>query len=250
MQMSFAQRAQTASVPLPRTPEPVVPATETPLQPVPHSTVVSQRRSDAFDATISKFFMRRKSARDATYEQFENSKFAEPAPSFSVPVPHLMSNTPAVPSTLPADPVDTHAHVPTQIDERDKEPAVDKQSADPFQFDDPPVVALVILPQRNSGYDHRDDLPRHVRTQFQQSRIRQLARSLEPDAKLLRLDAGKRAVLMLSQDVSFGSECCKHVTVFKHCGKCSSPSSSCEQGSAVRCNHETAAGTRERWNDS
>ena len=42
----FAQRAQTASVPMPRTPEPVVPAPETPLQPVSHgnvdTTVVSQ----------------------------------------------------------------------------------------------------------------------------------------------------------------------------------------------------------------
>ena len=32
----FAQRAQTASVPFPRTPEPVVLAPETPFQPVPH----------------------------------------------------------------------------------------------------------------------------------------------------------------------------------------------------------------------
>ena len=31
----FAQRAQTVNVPLPRTPEPVVPAPETLLQPVP-----------------------------------------------------------------------------------------------------------------------------------------------------------------------------------------------------------------------
>ena len=33
----FAQRAQTASVPLPRTPEQVVLAPETPFQPVPHA---------------------------------------------------------------------------------------------------------------------------------------------------------------------------------------------------------------------
>ena len=32
----FAQRAQTASIPLTRTPEPVVPAPETPFQPWPH----------------------------------------------------------------------------------------------------------------------------------------------------------------------------------------------------------------------
>ena len=85
--------------------------------------------------------------------------------------------------------------------------AVDTQSDDPFQFDDPPVTAPLILPQRNSGYDHRDDLPHHIRTQLQQSRIRNLAQGLEPDAKRLRLDAGKRAVLMLPHDVSFGSEC-------------------------------------------
>ena len=85
--------------------------------------------------------------------------------------------------------------------------AVDTQSDDPFQFDDPPVTAPLILPQRNSGFDHRDDLPHHIRTQLQQSRIRNLAQGLEPDAKRLRLDAGKREVLMLSHDVSFSSEC-------------------------------------------
>ena len=43
------------------------------------------------------------------------------------------------------------------------------------------------------------------------------AQNLEPDAKRLRLDAGKRAVLMLSHDVSSGPECCKPVTIFKSC---------------------------------
>ena len=65
-------------------------------------------------------------------------------------------------------------------------------------------------------YDNRDDFTQHIRTQLQ-SRIRKPAPNLEPDAKRLRLDAGKRAVLMLSHDVSSGSECCKPVTIFKAC---------------------------------
>ena len=75
-----------------------------------------------------------------------------------------MPSTFAVPSTLPADPVVTtevpstllpdsvvahshadpvvaHDHAPTQFDE---ESAVDTQSDDPFQFDDPPVPTPVI----------------------------------------------------------------------------------------------------------
>ena len=143
-----------------------------------------------------------------------------------------MPSTFGVPSTLPADPVVTteapstllldsvvahshadpvvaHDHAPTQFDE---ESAVDTQSDDPFHFDDPPVPAPVILSQSNPVYDHRDDLPQHIRTQLQ-SRIRKPAQNLEPDAKRLRLDAGKRAVLMLSHDVSSGPECCKPVTV-------------------------------------
>ena len=112
-----------------------------------------------------------------------------------------------------AEPVVAHDHAPTQFDE---ESAVDTQSDDPFQFDDPPVPAPVILSQSNPVYDHRDDLPHHIRTQLQ-SRIRKPAQNLEPDAKRLRLDAGKRAVLMLSHDVSSGPECCKLVTIFKSC---------------------------------
>ena len=133
----------------------------------------------------------------------------------------LVPHTSAVPSTLPADSVDTHARVPAQIDESDKESAVDTQSDDPFQFGDPLVTAPVILPQRNSEHDHRDDLPHHIRTLLQQSRIRKPAQSLGPDAKRLRLDASKRAAL--SHDVSFGSEWCKPVSVFKSCensGEC------------------------------
>ena len=65
------------------------------------------------------------------------------------------------------------------------------QSDDPFQFDDPPVTALVILLELNSGHDRRDDLPHLIRTQLQQSRIRKPVQCLEPDAKRLRLDDGK-----------------------------------------------------------
>ena len=54
-------------------------------------------------------------------------------------------------------------------------------------------------------------MPQHIRTQLQ-SRIRKPAQNIEPDAKRLRLDAGKRAALMLSHDVSSGPECCKPVT--------------------------------------
>ena len=61
-------------------------------------------------------------------------------------------------------------------------------------------AAPVILSQSNPVYDHRDDLPHYIRTQLQ-SRIRKPAQNLEPDAKRFRLDAGKRAVLMLSHDV-------------------------------------------------
>ena len=59
----------------------------------------------------------------------------------------------------------------------------------------------MIPSQSKPVYDHRDELPQHIRTQLQ-SRIRKPAQNLEPDAKRLRLDAGKRAVLMLSHDVS------------------------------------------------
>ena len=68
----FAQRAQTASVPLPRTPEQVVLAPETPFQPVPHGN--AQRQRHAFDATIPKISRRRDGARDATRGKFENCR--------------------------------------------------------------------------------------------------------------------------------------------------------------------------------
>ena len=117
-----------------------------------------------------------------------------------------------VPSTLPSDPVVAHSHADPV-----EESAVDTQSDDPFQFDDPLVPAPVILSQSNPVYDHRDDLQQHIRTQLQ-SRIRKTAQILEPDAKRLRSGVGKRAVLMLSHDVSSGPECCKPVAIFKSCG--------------------------------
>ena len=128
------------------------------------------------------------------------------------------------------------------------------QSDDPFQFDDPPVPTPVIPSQSKPVYDHRDDLPHHIRTQLQ-SRIRKPAQNLEPDAKRLRLDAGKRAVLMLSHDVSSGPECCKPVTAFKSC-----ENSGCadvlltrraaNKEVAVRRTREIAAGTCGRCDGS
>ena len=147
--MSFVQRAQNVCVPLQRTPEQPVPAPETPFQPVPHGNV----------APVTPPLFRSNEAMSSTppfqcetapvTPRVENSKFAESASPFSVPVPHPMPNTSAVPPTLPADPVVAHAHVPTQIDESDRESAVDTRSDDLFQFDDPPVIAPVILPQPN-----------------------------------------------------------------------------------------------------
>ena len=113
---------------------------------------------------------------------------------------------------MPTDPVVAHSHTDPV-----EEVAVDTQSDDPFQFDNPPVPAPVILSQSNPVYDHRDDLPQHIRTQLQ-SRIRMTAQNLEPDAKRLRSGVGKRAVLMLSHDVSSGPECSKPVAIFKSCG--------------------------------
>ena len=113
-----------------------------------------------------------------------------------------MPSTLAVPSTLPADPV-----VPTEVSSTLLPDSVVAHShaspvvAHDHQFDDPPVPTTVILSQSKPVYDHRDDLPQHIRTQLQ-SRIRKPAQNLEPDAKRLRLDAGKRAVLMMSHDVS------------------------------------------------
>ena len=229
----FVQRARNVSVPLPRTPEQPVPAPETPFQPVPHGNVAPETPQLSVPSTPPfQCFPEGETA--PVTPRVGNSKIAQPAPSFSVPVSRPMPSTFAFPSTLPADsvvttevpstllldpvvahshadPVVAHDHVPTQFDEKS---AVDTQSDDPFQFDNPPVPALVILSQSNPVYDHRDDLPHHIRTQLQ-SRIRKPAQNLEPDAKHLRLDAGKRAVLMLSHDVSSGPECCN--PVFKSC---------------------------------
>ena len=181
-----------------------------------------------------------------------------------------MPSTFAVPSTLPvdsaattevsstllpdsvvADPVVAHDHAPTPFDEGS---AVDTQSDDPFQFDDPPVPAPMILSQSKPVYDHRDDLPHHIRTQLQ-SRIRKLAQNLEPDAKRLRFDAGKRAVLLSSHDVhpvQSVAEACDNLQIPRKLWMRSCPphSSSCEHGSSVRRTREVAAGTCGRCDDS
>ena len=96
----FAQRPQTASVPLLRTPEPVVLAPETPFQPVPHGNVAPvtpplSRSNEAMPSTPPfQCFPEGETA--PVTPRVENSKFAEPAPSFSVPVPHahLQSHPP------------------------------------------------------------------------------------------------------------------------------------------------------------
>ena len=88
-------------------------------------------------------------------------------------------NTSAMSPTLPADPVDRHAHVPTQIGESDRGPPVDTQVMNNFSL-------TILGPEARPG------------------RIRKPAQSLDPDAKRLRYDAGKRSVLMLSHDFSFG----------------------------------------------
>ena len=138
--------------------------------------------------------------------RLEISKIAQLTPSFSVPVSRPMPSTFGVPSTLPADPVAptgvpstwlpdsvvapshadlvvAHDHAPTQFDE---ESAVDTQFDDPYQFDDPPVLTPVIPSQSKPVYDHRDDLPHHIRTQLQ-SRIRMPAQNLKSDAKRFAL---------------------------------------------------------------
>ena len=136
---------------LPRAPELVVPAPESPFQPVPCGNVapvtLSFARSDEAMPSTPKFqsFLGGKTA--PVTPHVEHSKYAESGPSFSVPVQHSMSsasNTPAVSSALPADPVDRHVHVPTQIDDIEGGSAVDTT-----------VTAPLILPRRNSGHDDR-----------------------------------------------------------------------------------------------
>ena len=162
----FVQRARNVSVPLPRTPERPVPAPETPFQPVPHGNVAPGTPQLSVPST-------------PPFQCFPGGETALVTPRVenplpSVPVSRPIPSTFAVPSTLPADPVVAHSHADPV-----EELAVDTQSDDPFQFDDPPVPALVILSQSNPVYDHRDDLPQHIRTQLQ-SRIRKTAQNLEP----------------------------------------------------------------------
>ena len=209
----FVQRNRNVSVPLPRTLERPVPAPETPFQPVPHGNVAPETPQLSVPSTPP-FQCLPGGETPPVTPRVENSPSTLPADSAATTeVPSTLLPDPVVAHSY-ADPVVAHDHAPTQFDEQS---AVDTQSYDPLQFDDPPVPALVILSQSNPVYDHRDDLPHHIRTQLQ-SRIRKPAQNLEPDAKRLRLDAGKRAVLMLSHDVSSGPECFKPVTIFKSCG--------------------------------
>ena len=93
------QRAQNVGVLLPRTPEQPVQTPETLFTlRLLYTTVVSQRRSDVFDATISMFSRRRESS--PVTPRVENSKIAKLATAFSVPVSPPMPSTFAVPSTM------------------------------------------------------------------------------------------------------------------------------------------------------
>ena len=136
---------------------------------------------------------------------------------------------PAVPITSPANPDESHD--PTQIAESTLESAVDTESDDEFQLDDPPVTFS--KPRRNGTTPVINATACRI-TQgrnSQQSRSRKPAQRLEPDAKHLRLDVGKRAVLMLSHDESLGPECCQRVRAFK---PTISHGSCYEEGSALR----------------
>ena len=158
-----------------------MPAPETPFQPVPHGNVAPETPQLSVPPTPPFQCFPGGEAAPVT-PRVENS-----APVTPVPVSRPMPSTFAVPSTLPADlvvptevpstllpdsvvahshedPVVAHDHAPTQVDE---ESGVHTQSDDPFQFDDPPVPAPVVLSKSNPVYDHRDDLPQHIRTQHQ-----------------------------------------------------------------------------------
>ena len=105
----FAQRARNVSVPLPRTPEQPVPAPETPFQPVPHGNVAPETpQLSVLSTPPFQCFPGGETA--PVTPSVENSKLAQPTPSFSVPVSRPMPSTFGVPSTLPADPV-----VPTDV---------------------------------------------------------------------------------------------------------------------------------------
>ena len=101
----FVHRARNVSVPLPRTPERPVPAPETPFQSVPHGNVA--RETPQLSVPSTPPFQCFPGETAPVTPRVENSKFAEPVPSFSVPWSHPMPSTSAIPSTLPADSVVT-----------------------------------------------------------------------------------------------------------------------------------------------
>ena len=105
----FVNRAQIVSVQLQRTPEQSMPAPENLFQPVPHGNVALVTppfsRSDEVIPSTPPFQCFPGGDTAPVTPRVENSKFAESATSFSIPALHSMSNTSAVPSTLPADPV-------------------------------------------------------------------------------------------------------------------------------------------------
>ena len=158
----FVQRAQNVSVPLSRTPEQPVPAPETPFQPVPHGNVAPETPQLPVPSTPPlQCFPGGERAPVTPRVELENCSTCDVILSscLTSDAQHVCSPstlpadsvvTTEVPSTLlrdsvvahsHADPVVAHDHVPTQFEE---ESAVDTQSDDPFQFDDPPVPAPVI----------------------------------------------------------------------------------------------------------
>ena len=122
----FVQRARNVSVPLPKTPEQPVPAPETPFQPVPHGNVAPETPQfiGSFNATISMLSWRRDCAPDAACGKLEDCSTCAIILSSC-----LTADAQHVCSSIHADPVVAHDHVPTQFDE---EFAVDTQSDDPF----------------------------------------------------------------------------------------------------------------------
>ena len=195
------QRAQSVSVPLPRTPEQPVPALETLFQPVPHGNVAPETPQLSVPTT----------------PPFQCFPGEETAPVTACGKLEICSACIILSSFHPRCSrillLRTHTRIPllhTITFERNlmRNQQLTRSPMIHSRFDDPPVPAPVILCMT---------IVNHTRTQLQ-SRIRKPAQNLEPDAKRLRWDVGKRAVLMLSHDVSFGSECCKPVRIFNSCG--------------------------------
>ena len=125
----FVQRARNVTVPLPRTPEKPVPAPVTPFQPVPHGNVAPETPQLSVPSTPPfQCFPGGETA--PVTPRVENSKIAQPAPSFSVPVSRPMPSTFAVPSTLPADSAAT-TEVPSTLL---PDPVVAHSHADPVVY--------------------------------------------------------------------------------------------------------------------